>query len=46
MLAEVTKLLDDPEATLSTIMRKNVEKCDLESYLMGIRFVLGQSEPR
>src|SRR5262249_31390930 len=39
-LAEVMKLIDDPATALSTVMRKNVEKSALESYLRGIRFVL------
>ena len=42
MLAEVTKLLDDPASALSTVMRKNAEKTELESYLRGIRFATGQ----
>ena len=38
LLAEVMKLIDDPATALSTVMRKNVEKAELESYLRGIRF--------
>ena len=46
MLAEVIKLIDDPASALSTVMRKNVEKAELESYLKGIRFATGQGEPK
>jgi len=38
MLADVMKLIDDPASALSTVMRKNMEKTELESYLRGIRF--------
>jgi hypothetical protein len=41
-LAEVTKLIDDPASALSTVMRKNLEKAEIESYLKGIRFACGQ----
>ena len=46
MLAEVTKLIDDPASALSTVMRKNVEKTEIEAYLKGIRFTIGQIEPK
>jgi chromosome segregation ATPase len=46
MLAEVAKLIDDPATALSTVMRKNAEKTELESYLNGIRFALGKGGPR
>jgi hypothetical protein len=39
------KLIDDPASALSTVMRKNVEKTELESYLRGIRFASGMDEP-
>ena len=41
LLTEVMKLIDDPASALSTVMRKNVEKSELESYLKGIRFAAG-----
>jgi hypothetical protein len=41
-LVEVMKLIDDPATALSTVMRKNAEKGELESYLKGIRFAAGQ----
>jgi len=46
VLAEVLKLIDDPASALSTVMRKNVEKAELECYLKGIRFATGQGEPK
>ncbi len=46
VLAEVIKLIDDPASALSTVMRKNAEKTELESYLKGIRFATGQIEPK
>ena len=46
LLAEVLKLIDDPASALSTVMRKNVEKAELECYLKGIRFATGQGEPK
>ena len=44
LLAEALKLIDDPATALSTVMRKNAEKAELESYLRGIRFATGQDE--
>src|SRR5204862_3581343 len=43
-LAEVLKLIDDPASALSTVMRKNVEKTEIEAYLRGIRFATGETE--
>ena len=37
-LAEVTKLIDDPATELSVVIRKNVEKLELEAYLKGLRY--------
>ena len=33
-------LIEDPAAELSVVIRKNVERADMESYLKGIRYVL------
>jgi chromosome segregation ATPase len=44
LLVEAIKLIDDPATALSTVMRKNAEKAELESYLRGIRFATGQDE--
>jgi hypothetical protein len=32
--------MEDSSTDLSTVIRKNVEKAELESYLRGIRFAL------
>jgi hypothetical protein len=44
LLEEAIKLIEDPATALSTVMRKNAEKGELESYLKGIRFATGQDE--
>lgn len=37
---EILKIIDDPSTELSTVIRKNVEKSELEAYLRGMRFAL------
>jgi len=37
---EISALIEDPATELSTVIRKNVERAELESYLKGIRFAL------
>jgi len=37
-LAEVTAIIDDPATELSVVIRKNVEKLELEAYLKGLRY--------
>jgi hypothetical protein len=37
-LAEVTSIIDDPATELSIVIRKNVEKLELEAYLRGLRY--------
>jgi hypothetical protein len=37
-LAEVTSIIDDPATELSVVIRKNVEKLELEAYLKGLRY--------
>jgi hypothetical protein len=37
-LAEVTRIIDDPATELSVVIRKNVEKLELEAYLKGLRY--------
>ena len=46
LIREISALIDDPATDLSTVIRKNVERAELESYLKGIRFALngGQSK--
>jgi chromosome segregation ATPase len=35
---KISLLIDDPQTDLSIVIRKNVERAELESYLKGIRF--------
>jgi hypothetical protein len=37
-LKEVTSIIDDPATELSVVIRKNVEKLELEAYLKGLRY--------
>jgi hypothetical protein len=39
-LQEVLKIIDDPATELSTVIRKNVEKSEIEAYLRGMRFAI------
>jgi hypothetical protein len=38
MIRDIAKLVEDPETELSVVIRKNVERAELESYLRGLRF--------
>jgi ABC-type transporter Mla subunit MlaD len=40
LIKHITGLMEDSSTDLSTVIRKNVEKAELESYLRGIRFAL------
>jgi chromosome segregation ATPase len=40
LVKEITALIEDPTTDLSTVIRKNVERAELESYLRGIRFAI------
>jgi hypothetical protein len=42
-LSQVMAIIDDPETELATVIRKNVEKAELDSYLKGILFSLGKT---
>ena len=42
MISEIIAVIDDPDTDLSTVIRKNVEKAELDSYLKGILFTLGK----
>ena len=44
LIKEVLALMDDPDTELSTIIRKNVEKAELDAYLKGIMFAFGRSK--
>jgi LPS O-antigen subunit length determinant protein (WzzB/FepE family) len=39
-LSNIVKLVENPETELSVVIRKNVEKLELEAYLKGIRYAL------
>ena len=42
MITGIAQLIDDPETELSTVIRKNVERAELDAYLKGILFSLGR----
>ena len=46
LIKEISALIEDPATELSTVIRKNVERAELESYLKGIRFALNGSHPK
>ena len=39
-LEDILKIIDDPATELSTVIRKNVEKSEVEAYLRGMRFAI------
>ena len=41
-LAGIVKVIDDPTTELSVVIRKNVEKLELEAYLKGLRYAVGK----
>jgi predicted nuclease with TOPRIM domain len=41
-LTEILAIVDNPNTELSTVIRKNVEKAELDAYLRGILFCLGK----
>jgi len=43
-IAEIARLIDDPSTELSLVIRKNVERAELDAYLKGILFSLGRSQ--
>jgi chromosome segregation ATPase len=44
LINEIVTVIDNPETDLSTIIRKNVEKAELDAYLKGILFALGRNK--
>jgi chromosome segregation ATPase len=40
LVKEITALIEDPATELAMVIRKNVERAELESYLKGLRFAL------
>lgn len=43
MIEGIARLIDNPDTELSTVIRKNVERAELDAYLKGILFSLGRS---
>jgi len=41
MIVEIGKRIDDPATDLSTVIRKNVERAELNAYLKGIQYSTG-----
>ena len=41
-LTQIIAVVDNPDTELSTVIRKNVEKAELDAYLKGILFCLGR----
>jgi len=46
LIKEISDLIENPATELSTVIRKNVERAELESYLKGIRFALNTDTPK
>jgi chromosome segregation ATPase len=44
-LNEIMRLIDDPAAALTTVMRKSLEKSEMEWYLKGITFATNDEQP-
>src|SRR5262249_47812898 len=38
LIQSISKIVDDPDTELSVVIRKNVERAELDSYLKGLRF--------
>ena len=41
-ISEIIAIIDNPDTELATIIRKNVEKAELDAYLRGILFSVGR----
>jgi hypothetical protein len=39
MILEISQIVDSPQTDLSIVIRKNVERAELQSYLRGLRFI-------
>jgi len=46
LIKEVSQLIEDPSSELSSVIRKNVERAELESYVKGIQFALNDFRPK
>ena len=43
MISAIARMIDDPATELSTVIRKNVERAELDAYLKGILFSMGRN---
>ena len=43
-IADISRMIDDPGSELSTVIRKNVERAELDAYLKGILFSMGRGK--
>lgn len=46
LIQQISAVIDDPAVELSIVIRKNVERAELESYLKGIRFAAGSGKSK
>ena len=46
LIKDISTVIEDPATELTAIIRKNVERAELESYLRGIRFAIQSSKPK
>ena len=46
LIKDATRVIDDPEAELATVIRKNAERAQHECFLSGIRYVLAAQVTR
>jgi chromosome segregation ATPase len=46
LTSEITIKINDPATELSTVIRKNVELAELNSYLKGMQYYLGKCKGR
>ncbi len=45
-ITEVTAFIEDPNSPLSKVVRKNVERAELEAYRRGLRYIDSATRPR
>jgi hypothetical protein len=46
LIKDISTVIEDPATELTAIIRKNVERAELESYLRGIRFAIQSCKPK
>jgi chromosome segregation ATPase len=46
LIQQISAVIDDPSVELSIVIRKNVERAELDSYLKGIRFAIGTGKAK